>query len=401
MDLSKNEMKTILDAIQDFIVIISPEKEIVEVNDTFLKQMKYERDEVIGRQCSEVFQQIKDKSSNCLEKCPLERVIREKNYCQEELIRYDKNKNPRYTELTIFPVWEKPGKISKFIEISRDITQRKLDEKESHQHLVKMVEERTHQLKETHERLLHQDKMASLGKLSSCVVHEINNPVAGILNMVKLSQRILKEDKNSKDSIELIQQYLGLMETETRRIGRIVSNLLTFARHSEIEVIKFDINELIDQTLILNSNLLKINKIRVIENLEHNLPLIKGSEDQMKQVIMNLISNAVESMRQTSKKRLTIKTVSQPEDQSVGIQIQDTGSGIPKESISKIFEPFFTTKKKGKGVGLGLSVVYGIINEHGGKLFVDSTPGKGSRFDITLYQELPPKKKDPAISNVL
>lgn len=401
MDLSKNEMKTILDAIQDFIVIISPEKEILEVNDTFLKQMKYERSEVIGRQCSEVFQQITEKSSNCLEKCPLERVVREKNYCREELIRYDKNGDPRYTELTIFPVWEQPGKISKFIEISRDITQRKLDEKQSHQHLVKMVEERTRQLEETHERLLHQDKMASLGKLSSSVVHEINNPVAGILNMVKLSQRILKEDKNSKDSIELFQQYLGLMETETRRIGRIVSNLLTFARHSEIEVIKFDINELIDQTLILNSNLLKINKIRVIEALEHNLPLIKGSEDQMKQVIMNLISNAVESMRQTSKKRLTIKTFSRPKDQSVGVQIQDTGSGIPKESISKIFEPFFTTKKKGKGVGLGLSVVYGIINEHGGKLFVDSTPGKGTRFDITLYQELPPKKKDPAISNVL
>ncbi len=392
MDLHKNELETILDGIQDFILIFSPDREIVEVNEAFLKHMNYTREEVIGRKCYDVYKEVTRKSSNCHAKCPLEKVIREKRHCREELIRLGPDGKARYAEVTIYPVWEKKGKISKFIEISRDITKRKANEKETHNYLVKMVEERTRELKETHERLLHQDKMASLGKLSSSVVHEINNPVAGILNLVMLSKRILLEDNVPQEDIDSIIQYLGLMETETRRIGRIVSNLLVFARHSDIEVIKFDVNSLIDQTLLLNSNLLKINKIRIIEDLEHNLPLISGSEDQMKQVLMNLISNAVESMSNSKRKKLTIQTRSRKLKKVVVIKIIDTGNGIPEESISKIFEPFYTTKKKGKGVGLGLSVVYGIIKEHGGELFVNSTPDKGSDFSITLNKELNLKK---------
>jgi PAS domain S-box-containing protein len=398
MSLPQNEMDTILNGIRDFILIISPDREILEVNDAFLKHMNYAREDVIGRKCHDVFKEATRKSSNCHKKCPLKAVIREKRHCQTELIRLGSDGNPRYTELTIFPIWEQKGKISKFIEISRDITQRKIDEKQNHDYLVKMVEDRTRQLKETHERLLHQDKMASLGKLSSCVVHEINNPVAGILNLVMLSKRILKEDEIKQDELDLFDQYLGLMETEIRRIGRIVSNLLVFARQSKIEVVKFDVNELIEQTLILNSNLLKINKIRVIEELEHNLPLITASEDQIKQVVMNLISNAVESMSQISTKRLTIRTFSKPEKKAVVIQVRDTGSGISQETISKVFEPFFTTKKNGKGVGLGLSVVYGIIKEHGGQLYVDSTPGEGTRFSITLFQELDNNRKSSPLS---
>jgi len=300
------------------------------------------------------------------------------------LTRLDSSGKPRHTELTVFPIWEKKGKISKFIEISRDITQRKLEEDV----LVKKVEERTLQLKESHERLLHQDKMASLGKLSSSVVHEINNPVAGILNLVMLCKRILKEDEIHQKTIDQFLQYLDLMETETRRISRIVRNLLVFARQSKIALVKFDLNDLIEQTLILNANLLKLNNIRVIEELEYNLPLIKGSEDQIKQVLMNLFSNAVESMANSRKKRLTIKTLRKKDQDAIEMQIKDTGSGIPKDIVSKIFEPFFTTKKKGKGVGLGLSVVYGIIHDHGAKIYVDSKLEKGTCFSITFLREM-------------
>ena len=178
------------------------------------------------------------------------------------------------------------------------------------------------------------------------------------------------------------------METETRRISRIVRNLLVFARQSKIALVKFDLNDLIEQTLILNANLLKLNNIRVIEELEYNLPLIKGSEDQIKQVLMNLFSNAVESMANSRKKRLTIKTLRKKDQDAIEMQIKDTGSGIPKDIVSKIFEPFFTTKKKGKGVGLGLSVVYGIIHDHGAKIYVDSKLEKGTCFSITFLREM-------------
>lgn len=392
MEMPKKEMDTILNGIRDFILIISPERKILVVNDAFLKHMNYAREDVIGRKCYDVFHEVTRKSSNCHERCPLEKVIKNQRHCQVELSRLGADGRPRYSELTIFPIWEKKGKISKFIEISRDITRRREDEKGVQARLVKMVEQRTRQLKETHERLLHQDKMASLGKLASSMVHEINNPVAGILNLTMLSKRIMEEDGVQGDDAGLFTQYLDLMETEIRRISRIVSNLLVFSKQSKIEVIKFDLNELIEQVLILNSNLMKINRVRLIEDLEHNLPLISGSEDQIKQVIMNLLSNAVESMAPGRVKHLTIKTFSKPEKKAVGLVVEDTGPGIPKETIPKIFEPFFTTKKKGKGVGLGLSVVYGIINEHGGTLYVDSDPGKGTRFSITLFQELPGNK---------
>ncbi len=381
-------MESILNGIRDFILIISPEREIQMVNDAFLKHMNYARKDVIGRKCYDVFQEVTRKSSNCQSKCPLEDVIRNKRHCQVELTRLGSDGKLNYTELTIFPIWEQKGKIEKFIEVSRDITERRANEKQSQDYLLKMVEERTRQLKESHERLLHQDKMSSLGKLASSVVHEINNPVAGVLNLVMLSKRILKEDQINQGELDLFLQYLDLMETETRRISRIVGNLLVFSRQSKIEVIKFDMNELIEQILILNSNLLKINHVRVIEDLEYNLPLVSGSEDQIKQVCMNLISNAIESMSGREKKRLTIKTFPRDKKKAIGLEIIDTGMGIPKEMIPKIFDPFFTTKKKGKGVGLGLSVVYGIIKEHGGKVYVDSTLGKGTRFAVTLYRQL-------------
>lgn len=399
MSLSQDELQTILNGIRDFILIISPDRKILEVNDAFLKHMNYSRKDVIGRKCYEVFRETDRKSSNCDKNCTLEKVVREKRHCRQELTRIGPDNKPRYTEVTIYPLWEKRGKVSKFIEISRDITQRKADEKANQDRLMKMVEERTRQLKETHERLLHQDKMASLGKLSSSVVHEINNPVTGILNLVMLSKRILKEDDVGLQELGSFRQYLDLMETETRRISRIVSNLLTFSRQSKIEVVKFDLNDLIEQTLMLNANFLKLNRIRVIENLEKNLPLISGSEDQVKQVIMNLISNAGESMANSEKKRLTITTYKKDAEDAVGMQIQDTGNGIPKEIVSKIFEPFFTTKKKGKGVGLGLSVVYGIIKEHGGNIYVDSTPGSGTKFTLTLYRELKSKAMNSSFSS--
>jgi len=388
VNLPEKEIQTILSGIKDFVLIISPEKEIIETNEAFLKQLGCSREAVIGRKCFEVLKEDTRETSNCHSICPLEEAIKNKKHCQVELTRLDRNGKPRHTELTVFPIWEKKGKIAKFIEISRDITQRKLDEDD----LVKKVEERTRQLKETHERLLHQDKMASLGKLSSSVVHEINNPVAGILNLVILSKRILKEDVITQDTIDQFLKYLDLMETETRRISRIVSNLLMFARHSKLELVKFDLNDLIEQILILNANLLKLNNIHVLEELEYNLPLIKGSEDQLKQVLMNLLSNAVESMTSSRKKHLTIQTFSKKNQAAIGLKITDTGSGIPKTIVSKIFEPFFTTKTKGKGVGLGLSVVYGIIQDHGGEIYVDSTPGKGTCFSITLYKEMPPGK---------
>jgi len=382
--LRNEEMETILNGIQDFILVITPERKIVEVNESFLRLMNYSPDEVIGKKCYEVFQRITHKSSNCHIMCPLEDVIRNKRPSQRVLTRMGSDGETRYAELTIFPIWEKDGKISKFIEISRDITKRKKEEEEITRRLEQMVEERTRELKETHKKLLHQDKMASLGKLSASVVHEINNPIAGILNLTMLIKRIIEEGAVDQQTTGHFKEYLDLMETETRRTSRIVSNLLAFSRQSKMELKPLSLNQLIEKTLFLNMNLLKINGVKVEKRLDPHLPDMEGSEDHLQQVFMNIVSNAAEAMESTKGGVLGIETKYSLKDGKIIVTFKDTGEGISSENLSKLFEPFFTKKKTGKGVGLGLSVAYGIIEDHGGSINVKSEIEKGSTFEVQL-----------------
>lgn len=381
------EMEAILNHIQDSIVVMTPQQRIVEANDAFLHQMGYTREQVIGQRCHEVFQKanrrchLDDSKTFCI----LQDVIRNKSISHRaDLTRVDRNGNIRHMDVYVCPIWESDGKISRFIEISRDITDMKTQQETIQKQLEEMVSERTQELEETHSKLLHQDKMSSLGKLSAAVVHEINNPIAGILNLVKLIKRINSEGPVTQTESALFEQYLDLTETELHRVSRIVSNLLTFARSSKTETKRLSINDLVERTIIMNSNLLKINNINIVQKLDPDLPQIVGSEDQLQQVVMNFISNAVEAMESAARKELTISSGFKLADNSVHLSCQDTGIGIPKENRFKLFEPFFTTKKKGKGVGLGLSVAYGIIKEHGGKIDVKSKPDKGTTFTIKL-----------------
>jgi len=299
------------------------------------------------------------------------------------MTRFNHNGERRYIEITIFPIWEKDGEISRFIEISRDITERKKEEEEITRRLEQMVEERTRQLKKTHNELIQQSKMASLGKLAASVVHEINNPNAGILNLILLIKRIVNEGPVNQKEMDQFVRYLDLMETETRRISRIVSNLLTFSRQSRLKPKHVNINRLIEKTLLLNSNLLKLNRSKVKKHFDRNLPDYFGSEDQLQQVFMNFVSNAAEAMESCGG-TLTLTTSYSAENDKITISFKDTGVGIPDENLSKLFEPFFTTKKKGKGVGLGLSVAYGIIKEHSGAINVKSNKESGATFTIEI-----------------
>ncbi len=247
-----------------------------------------------------------------------------------------------------------------------------------------MVAERTRQLKETHEKLLHQDKMSSMGKMAAAVVHEINNPIAGILNLVLLMKRMLAEQAFTPKDIEQYTLYLNLMETETRRTGRIVSNLLTFARHPKPRMKPLDLNRVIERTLMLNASLLRIASVRAETRLDPGLPEIVGSEDQLQQVFMNLVSNAAQAMEPQDGGVLRVETRRADNGHHVIVKVRDTGVGIPEENMLRLFEPFFTTKKKGKGVGLGLSVAYGIVQEHGGSIYVHSVVDAGTTFNVKL-----------------
>ena len=231
-------------------------------------------------------------------------------------------------------------------------------------------------------RILHQDKMMSLGRLAASVAHEINNPLAGILNYVRLMIRMLDRGPLGEEQRQKFDRYLDLVEKETDRCARIVSNLLTFSRKSPPAFDAVDIDELVNRCLILSQHKLALSNIELDVRIDPGIPPVRGDFNQLQQCVINLIFNAIDAMSEGG--RLIISATFRREPAQVHIVVEDTGHGIPESFLPHIFEPFFTTKTQGQGVGLGLSTVFGIMERHGGTITVDSQAGAGARFTLQL-----------------
>ena len=248
--------------------------------------------------------------------------------------------------------------------------------------LEKRVEEKTEELKKTQERILQIEKMASLGKLSATVAHELNNPMAGILTYSKLIQRKLQKKELSPPERETILKQLKMIETESDRCGKIIKDLLLFSKKQRIEIKPHSLNDIVDMSLQLVSHHLQLNNIEVKKELQTNLPQVNVDENQIKQMLLALFVNAVEAMDENG--ILIISTHYKEAEKKVYLSVKDNGKGIPEELMPHIFEPFFTTKNAVKGFGLGLSVVYGIVQNHHGEIKVDSKINQGTVFTIKL-----------------
>jgi PAS domain S-box-containing protein len=240
--------------------------------------------------------------------------------------------------------------------------------------------------KRTEAELLRSEKLASVGQLAAGVAHEVNNPLAGILIYVEL---LLKKHKQNKLQTEETKKQLGKIGKETERCSRIIKNLLDFSRQTEVTLRPVDINKVIDATLSIIGHQISLENIKTEEKLCTSLPLISVDFDQIQQALMNIMLNATQAM--PSGGELTITTsvaknvkIGNAVRDAVRIDISDTGVGISREDLGKLFTPFFTTKEKGKGVGLGLSVVHGIIERHHGKIEIESDLGAGTTFSIYL-----------------
>jgi two-component system, NtrC family, sensor kinase len=246
------------------------------------------------------------------------------------------------------------------------------------------VSERTEQLEAAHQKLLQSDRLASLGQLAASVAHEINNPISGVLNLAMLMQRVLQDDGIPNSRVADFRKYLSQVINETTRVGRIVSDLLSFSRRSKPQRVPSDLNKIVRSTLSLIAHKFKLMNVEVETKLSEELPLTACDSSQIQQVVLNLLMNAAEATQAKGQGRISIATRVAPDRRSAILVVADTGEGIAPENLSKIFDPFFTTKPEGKGVGLGLAVMYGIIEAHGGEIDVKSKPGEGATFTITL-----------------
>jgi signal transduction histidine kinase len=244
------------------------------------------------------------------------------------------------------------------------------------------LRDRDEALQVAQSQLVQSEKMSAFGQLGAGIAHEVKNPLAGILGCAQLALRGAEPGSS-------VHTNLGLIEKETRRCKSIIDNLLKFARQEKAHMDPIEVNPVVSDAVAIVRHQLEMNRVHIETDLGSALPEIYGNANQLQQVVMNLMINAQQAM-EGEPGNVRVATVTTPEG-GVEIRVGDNGPGIRKENLAKIFEPFFTTKPAGQGTGLGLSVSFGIVKDHGGEIRVESEVGQGSTFIITL----PERSKGP------
>jgi signal transduction histidine kinase len=266
----------------------------------------------------------------------------------------------------------------KFMEMSASLKEKVEKLGDLNAHLLernKDLDETLRQLRAAQEKLVRSERLAATGKLTAQLAHEINNPIHNIQSCLQTALTRLPAEAKGKELIDVAYEEAG-------RLSRLTSQMLDFYRASMVDddMQGADLHAMLEEVLALTRADLAAGRINVAADIDASLPVIRGSKDKLKQVVLNLIANARDAMPDGGRLEIHAKKL----DSTVRIAVKDTGVGIPPENLDRVFEAFFTTKGKVSGVGLGLSVSYGIVSQHRGSIEVESTPGKGSTFTVVL-----------------
>jgi signal transduction histidine kinase len=267
-----------------------------------------------------------------------------------------------------------------FDQMTLRLRERTLEAKNLYQEAIERNQElvRTNeQLRDTQLQLIHSEKMAAVGQLTAGIIHDVKNPIAVIKGFAEL---LLEDPRLEPD----VKKQVKAMRESAIKANRIITDLLTFSRQSEPEMRESNMVETVEAALRMTSFLARESQIHVVTELPTEPVVMRFDPQQIEQVLINLIQNAIQAMSPHG--TLTVRLTAQ--DHRAILAVKDTGVGIPQENLTRIFDPFFTTKPEGEGTGLGLSVSYGIVACHNGKINVQSEPGQGSEFSVDLPMDL-------------
>jgi PAS domain S-box-containing protein len=372
--IEKGISQFLIEQANERIVVLEPDFTIIEANKAYCDAVGQSRDEVIGGHCYKVTHGLTApcSSSHPGVGCPLVETLRTGESAHVIHEHPAADGNAQYCDMVTYPLKDQNGEIEGVIEVWRDITEE----------LSTRWERRVNEMKEDMKKLIQEDRMISLGKLVASSVHEINNPIQGLLTFSRLMETMLDTSEPTPQDLEEFRNYLSLMSGELERCGDIISGLLSFSRQSEMEFKNVDLNEILEQVISLTRHKLEIQGIELSTKLSATPLVVNAGVNQLQQCFLNLIFNAAEAMPQGG--RLTLISELDRPANSVKCRIQDTGHGIADEHLDHIFDPFYTTKEEGKGTGLGLSIVYGVVRRHEGRIEVNSEEGKGTAFILSF-----------------
>jgi len=356
------------------ILILNTDFSIADVNEAYLGAINKDRTEIIGMPC---YQVVHGYSAPCSTaspgfECPMLETLRTGESAHVIQENPFSRETATYFDIITYPVKNSGGAIVRVIEIWRDITRQ----------LSSQMEERVRALKSDLNKLVQEDRMISLGKLSASCVHEINNPIQGLLTFSQYIHDALDEGLADASEKNRLKEIVTLMTRELERCGEIVSGLLSFSRESPMQYTTTNLNDVLEAVVNLTRHKMELQSITLHTDFCESLLHINGDPNRLQQCFLNLLFNAIEALPSGG----WISVISRVEavQQMAVVEIRDSGGGIDEKNMAHIFDPFFTTKESGEGTGLGLSIVYGIVKNHGGHIDVQTKPAQETAFILSF-----------------
>ncbi len=371
--LSNSFIPTLAEATVVGAMVLDIHYKVLWINQAALKTTGLRKTEAMGKYCFRISHNSISPCDSPNSPCPMKETLRT-GKSAHVIHEHSLKEGNCYCDVSTFPLFNGEGEVVQVLEIIRDITD----------DLNDTLERRTRTIKKDLSRLVQEDKLISLGKMVASVAHEINNPIGSILNFNALMLKTITEGRPTDEDLNDFKRYLELSVKEAGRCGKIVNNLLSFSRQQAIESKGVDLGELLGRIALLTQHKMKLAGIRFTLDCKGSLLQVWGDYTQIQQCFTNFVFNAIEAMPNGGD--LLIEAGNDQSNSVVWVKVNDTGVGIPKENIKKVFEPFFTTKSAVNGVGLGLSMVYGIIKRHGGSIRMESVVGNGTTVYVTLPQ---------------